>query len=115
DWAYARPVEKQFLTPFPSYAEPYVDVTIDGVRKRSKEKLHMYVGQARFALARPPGSIDLAGFVTLPFVEAIDSAIRHRLITLADTVSPKDPRAVSNQHPLRRWCDARPVMICVRS
>ena len=115
DWAQARPVEKQFLTPFPSYLEPTVEATVDGVRKRFKEKLHMYVGEARFALARPPGSIDLAGFVTLPFVDRIDSAIKHRLITSAEAVSPKDPRAVHNQHPLRRWCETRPVTICIRS
>ena len=53
-----KPVEKQFLTPFPSYLEPTVEVTVDGVPKRFKEKLHMYVGEARFVLARPPGSID---------------------------------------------------------
>jgi hypothetical protein len=115
DWAQARPVEKQFLTPFPSYLEPTVEATVDGVRKRFKEKLHMYVGEARFALARPPGSVDLASFVTLPFVERIDSAIKHRLITSAEAVSPKDPRAVHNQHPLRRWCETRPVTICIRS
>src|SRR5262249_33890364 len=33
DWAQARPLEKQFLTPFPSYLEPYVETTVDGVRK----------------------------------------------------------------------------------
>src|ERR1700681_2979385 len=41
DWAQARPVEKQFLTPFPSYLEPTVEATVDGVRKRFKEELHM--------------------------------------------------------------------------
>src|SRR5262249_53630419 len=80
DWAQARPLEKQFLTPFPSYLEPYVETTVDGVPKRFKEKLHMYVAEARFALARPPGSIDLASFVSLPFVERIDAAIKHNLI-----------------------------------
>jgi hypothetical protein len=115
DWAQARPLEKQFLTPFPSYLEPTVEVTVDGVRKRFKEKLHMYVGEARFALARPPGSIDLAKFVALPFVERIDPAIKHNLIAPADAVSAKDPRAVHNQHPLRRWCETRPVTICIHS
>ena len=115
DWAQARAVEKQFLSPFPSYLEPHVEVTVDGVRKRFKEKLHMYVGEARFALARAPGSIDLAGLVTLPFAERIDPAIKHRLITSAEAVSPKDPRTVHNQHPLRRWCEARPVTICLHS
>jgi hypothetical protein len=115
DWAQARPLEKQFLTPFPSYLEPTVEVTVDGVRKRFKEKLHMYVGEARFALARPPGAIDLASFVTVPFVERIDTALKHKLIAPAEAVSAKDPRAVHNQHPLRRWCETRPVTICIHS
>jgi hypothetical protein len=115
DWAQARPLEKQFLTPFPSYLEPTVEATVDGVRKRFKEKLHMYVGEARFALARPPGAIDLASFVALPFVERIDPAIKHKLIAPAEAVSAKDPRAVHNQHPLRRWCETRPVAICIHS
>src|SRR5262249_37788024 len=80
-----------------------------------KEKLHMYVGEARFVLARPPASIDLASLVTLPFVERIDPAIKHTLITSAEAVSAKDPRAVHNQHPLRRWCEMRPGTICIRS
>src|SRR3974390_1526165 len=56
DWAREHPTEKQFLTPFPSYVEPTVDVTVDGVRKRVKEKLHMYVAQARFVIAVKPAS-----------------------------------------------------------
>ena len=115
DWAQARPVQKQFLSPYPSYLEPMVEITVDGVRKRFKEKLHMYVGQARFVLARAPEALDLAGFVTLPFVQRIDTAIQHRLITAADAISPKDPRTVHNQHPLRRWCEARPIAICIHS
>jgi hypothetical protein len=115
DWAQARPIEKQFLTPFPSYSEPTVETMVDGVRKRQKEKLHMYVAEARFALARPPETIDLASFVTLPFIQRTDPAIKHELITPAEVVSPKDPRALHNQHPLRRWCETRSVTICVRS
>ena len=115
DWAQTKPLEKQFLTPFPSYLEPTVEVTVDGVRKRFKEKLHMYVGEARFALARPPGSLELAKFVALPFIERIDPAIKHNLIAPADVISAKDPRAVHNQHPLRRWCETRPVTICIHS
>jgi hypothetical protein len=75
----------------------------------------MYVGEARFALGRPPSSVDLASYVSLPFIERIDSSIKHRLIDSSEAVSPKDPRAVNNQHPLRRWCEARPVTICIRS
>jgi len=115
DWAQARPVEKQFLTPFPSYVEPMVESMVDGVRKRQREKLHMYVAEARFTLGRAPESIDLASFVTLPFIQRTDPSIKHQLITSAEAISPKDPRAVHNQHPLRRWCETRPVTICVRS
>ena len=63
----------------------------------------------------PPDALNLASFVTLPFVERMDPAIKHRLITAADAISPKDPRAVHNQHPLRRWCEARPLAICIHS
>src|SRR5229473_2455626 len=115
DWGQARPIEKQFLTPYPSYAEPTVEVTVDGVRKRFKEKLHMYVAEARFALARAPETLDLQSLVSLSFIERIDSAIKHRLVTPAEAISPKDPRAVHNQHPLRRWCEARPIAICIHS
>jgi hypothetical protein len=115
DWARERPVEKQFLTPFPSYVEPMVDVTVDGVRKRVKEKLHIYVAQARFVIAVPPTVVDLTRYVSLPFIERTDAAIKHQLITPAEVISPKDPRAAHNQHPLRRWCEARPVTICIRS
>ena len=106
---------KAVLDPVSSYVEPFVEIVIDGVRKRFKEKLHMYVGEARFAIARPASSIDLASFVSLPFIERIDAAIKHRLIAPAEAISPKDPRAANNQHPLRRWCEARPVTICIRS
>ncbi|HEY7243643.1 MAG TPA: hypothetical protein VH678_07135 [Xanthobacteraceae bacterium] len=115
DWAQTRPLEKQLLSPFPSFTEPMIETTVDGVRKRVKEKLHMYVAEARFLLGRPPGSLDLASYISLPFIERIDPAIKHQLITSAEAVSPKDPRAAPNQHPLRRWCDARPVTICIRS
>ena len=115
DWAQTKPVQKQFLSPYPSYVEPMVEVTVDGVRKRFKEKLHMYVAAARYSLARAPDALDLASLVNLPFIERIDPAIKHRLITSAEAVSPKDPRAVHNQHPLRRWCEARPLAICIHS
>src|SRR5262245_63595927 len=38
-----------YTTLFRSYLEPNVEATVDGVLKRFKEKLHMYVGEARFA------------------------------------------------------------------
>ena len=115
DWAQTRPIQKQFLSPYPSYVEPMVEVTVDGVRKRFKEKQHMYVAAARYSVARAPDALNLASLVNLPFIERIDPAIKHRLITAAEAVSPKDPRAINNQHPLRRWCEARPLVICIHS
>jgi hypothetical protein len=115
DWTQVRPAQKQFLSPYPSYLEPTIEIAVGAIRKRAKEKLHMYVGQARFALALPPHALNLAGFVTLPFVERMDTAIKHRLITSTEAVSPKDPRTVHNQHPLRRWCEARQLVICIHS
>jgi hypothetical protein len=116
DWANAKPVQKQFLSPYPSYTEPTMEVTVDGVKKRFKEKLYMYVAAARFSLARAPEAVDLASLVNLSFVERIDPAVKHKLITAAEAISPKDPRAVHNQHPLRRWCEARTTAtICLRS
>jgi hypothetical protein len=103
----ANPIQKQLLSPYPSYLEPNLEITVDGVRKRVQGRLHMYVGQARFVLVQPADALNLLGFVTLPFVERMDAAIKHRLITSADVISPKDPRTVHNQHPLRRWCEAR--------
>jgi hypothetical protein len=115
DWAQTRPLQKQFLSPYPSYVEPMVETTVDGVRKRFKEKLNMYVAVARYSLARAPDAVDLASLVNLPFIQRIDPALTHKLITSAEAVSPKDPRTVHNQHPLRRWCEARPLAICIHS
>ena len=39
DWMRARPLQKQFLSPYPSYHEPNVEITDDAVRTRVKEKL----------------------------------------------------------------------------
>jgi hypothetical protein len=115
DWAKARPLEQKYLGLYPGYAEPNSDLVVDGAKKRFKEKLHMYVGAARFVLSRPPESIDLARLITLPFVEQIDPAIKHRLITASEVTATQDPKVIYNQNPNRRWCEGRPTVICVRS
>jgi hypothetical protein len=115
DWAKARPLEQKYLGLYPGYAEPNTDLVVDGAKKRFKEKLHMYVGAARFVLSRPPESIDLARLITLPFVEQIDPAIKHRLITASEVTATQDPKVIYNQNPNRRWCEGRPTVICVRS
>jgi hypothetical protein len=115
DWARARPVEQQFLSLYPGYTEPNTDLVIDGVKKHYKEKLYMYVTAARFALSRPPGSIDLTRLISLPFVQQIDPMIKDRLITAAEVTSKPEPKIIFNQNPRRRWCEGRPTLICIHS
>jgi hypothetical protein len=114
-WAKAKPIQKQFLSIYPGYTEPNGDIIIDGVKKRYRRKLHMYVAGARFELAKPATSLDLARFTTLDFIEKIDPAIKSHLITSADLTRPKEPKIVFNQNPERKWCEGRPTTICVRS
>jgi hypothetical protein len=75
--------------------------------------LHMYVAEARFAVAKPPSAIDLARYTTPAFLEKIDPSITHRTIAAADAVPNKDPENPYNKRPDRRWCEgvARPVCI----
>ena len=75
----------------------------------------MYVAEARFVVGRAPASLNLAQFATLAFVERIDPAIKHQLATATDQARPKDARVTHNQHPQRKWCEGRPVVICLRS
>jgi hypothetical protein len=115
DWAKAQPLQKQFLSLYSGYSEPNDEVVIDGVKKRYREKLHMYVAQARFLLARPPGSLDLGRFATLPFVEQIDPAIKHRVLTAAEAAPAKEPKTIHNQNPQRPWCEGKAATICLHS
>src|SRR6202047_1666412 len=95
----ARPLEQQFLSLYPGYREPNTDIVVDGVKKRYKERLHMYVASARFVLARQPGSLDLARLITLPFAEQIDPAIKHRLIGSGEMTATQEPKVIFNQNP----------------
>jgi hypothetical protein len=79
------------------------------------EKLYMYVAQARFVLDRPPSAVDLSRYVTLPFLERIDPAIKHKVITPADVPALKDPQGTGNENPDRKWCTGRPTLICIQS
>jgi hypothetical protein len=116
DWARVRPIERQFLTLYPTYTEPNIEVIVDGAKKRYREKLHMYVAQSRFLVARPAASIDIAGLAKLPFIQRLDPAIQHRLLTAEEAAArPKEPKSLVNQNPQRRWCEGRATAICLRS
>jgi hypothetical protein len=115
EWAKARPLEQQFLSLYPGYKEPNADLIVDGAKKHFKEKLYMYVAAARLVLSRQPQSLDLARLVTLPFVEQIDPAIKHKVIGPGEVTSTQEPKVIYNQNPNRRWCEGRPTVLCVRS
>jgi hypothetical protein len=100
DWGRANPIQKQFLTLYPGYVEPTVNVTVDGVTKPVEEKLHMYVAQARFALPKPASSIDLARYATISFMQKLDPAITHAAL------SPANIKDGPNKNPNRAWCQS---------
>lgn len=114
DWSRARPLQKQFLSLHPTYVEPTINVVVNGVTKRHTEKLHMYVAEARFVVAKPPATIDLARYARLEFLSSIDPSIKHRPIAADDAVPHKDPESAYNRHPNRRWCEGG-SSLCIES
>jgi hypothetical protein len=115
DWARTRPLQRQFLALFPGYVEPTVQTTVNGVKKPVAEKLHMYVAEARFSLARAPAAIDLTRYANLPFLERVDPQITHKLMSAGDLLPPRDGEASTNTNPARPWCEPRPHTICIQS
>ena len=113
DWERARPQQKQLLSLFPSYEEPAAAGT-DKTGKAKKQRLHVYVAEARFPVAKPVASIDLSRMVTLPMLEQLDPSIKHRLITPADAIPNKDPKS-PNHNPNRQWCEGGGNVICIQS
>jgi hypothetical protein len=118
-WARVHPAEKKFLALFPSYVEPVVSNDADRGDKTAEktytDKLYMYVAQARFIVDKAPAAIDLSRYVTLPFLEKIDPAIKHNLITPADVTNFKDKAGTGNDNPDRKWCTGLPTSICIQS
>jgi hypothetical protein len=115
DWASKHPVQKKYLTLFPGYTEPGPGKAASADGEPSSGKLYMYVAQARFIVDRAPGTIDLARYVTLPFLEKIDPSIKHTLITVADVAPLRDDTGAGNDDPDRKWCTGRTALICIRS
>jgi hypothetical protein len=113
DWSRIRPLEKELLSLHPAYVEPTVNVTLNGVTKPYKKKLHMYVAEARFVLAKPPAAVNLPRFANLQTLQKVDPSIRHKAMGHADAMPLKDPEFAFNRRPDRRWCEAPAV--CVES
>jgi hypothetical protein len=119
DWERSRLSQKQLLSLFPSFEEPTINVTDDGAAKDGgaktrKRRLHVYVAEARFALAKPATSIDLSKMISLATIEQLDPSIKHRLITAADVIPNKDPKS-PNRNPKRQWCEGGGTVICIQS
>jgi hypothetical protein len=115
DWARAMPVEKQFLSLYPSYVETMVTRTVEGLTKTYKDRLHVYVTEARFLLTKPVSSINLSRYATLSFMENIDPQIKHEVIKPSDISILKDERNSNNKNPDREWCEGKAVTLCIRS
>jgi hypothetical protein len=113
DWTKARPLQRQLLSLYPSYEEPFLKHTSGGVTRTRKARLHMYVAEARFLVSKP--EIDLARYVTLPFIEKLDPAITSKILVAADAMPMKEPQFVNNRNPDRPWCEAKPMTICITS
>jgi hypothetical protein len=111
DWERARPQQKQLLSLFPAFEEPTLP---DSTGKSRKRRLHVYVAEARFSLAKPVASIDLSKMITLAMIEQLDPSIKHRLITSADVIPNKDPKS-PNRNPKRAWCEGGAALICIQS
>jgi len=115
DWERAQPNQKQFLSLYPSYSEPKINVTVDGVAKSYLNKLSMYVLEARFVLAKAPASVDLSRYVSVSFLDKVDSAIKHREITAGDAIPASNPEYAFNRHPERAWCATTAQLACIQS
>ena len=115
DWARARPLQKQMLSLYPAYVEPTFKVTVNGVSKTHKERVHVYVAEARFVLGKPPAAVNLARLTTLPFLERLDPAIKHRVITPAEIMPATHPELAYLRNPAREWCPPAMQGVCTQS
>ena len=53
EWARTKPIQRQFLSLFPSFTEGMIHRVIDGTRKEVKDELQMFITEARFLLSKP--------------------------------------------------------------
>ena len=107
-WARSMPLEKQALSPYPGYAEPTHNLTVNGVTKTARDKLHMYVAEARFVLPRPPQTILLQPALVNRWL-SIDPAISHRPLIPAEADNGSNPNAE------RAWCQLKQNLLCFQS
>jgi hypothetical protein len=115
DWGRARPTQQRLLSLYTGYEEPSVTVTAGSGKKTRRQRLYVYVAQARFLLMRPAESLDLSRHVSVAFLTRIDPAISHRKMPPADAMPLKDRGSANNRNPMRPWCESLTLVICVQS
>src|SRR4051812_30362735 len=80
DWSKVNAAQKQFLSLYPAFTEATVTRNVDGAVKTYKDKLQVYVSEARFLLGKSPEQIALTRYATLAFMEQLDPQIKHEVI-----------------------------------
>ena len=55
DWTRLKPIQKQYMSLYPTYTEHTVTRVIDGVSKTYRDEMQLYIVEARLA-SRPPSS-----------------------------------------------------------
>ena len=79
------PAQKQLLSLYPNLRRRHEPPsTVEGMQTTFKDRLQLYVAEARFLLNKPAASIDLKRYATLAFLEKIDPSIKHQVIKPAD-------------------------------
>ena len=115
DWGRRMPSQKQFLALYPTYTEGMTTRTVEGMQTTVKDRLQLYVAEARFVVSKPAASIDLKQYTTLAFLEKIDPAIKHQVIKPSELKLLNEERNHNNRNPQREWCEGSSVTLCVRS
>ena len=90
DWARAQPTQKQFQSLSQLWRAERRCRGGWGQEALPREAPHV-CGASPLCAGAGAGSLDLARVAKLPFVEQIDPAIKHRLITAGDVAGQKDP------------------------
>ena len=120
DWADKYPQRKEIswrcfrATWKPRLTKPRTAPSVNRAKKSPNGFLSTWRRRAFFSIA-PPGAIDLPHYVTLPFLEKIDPAIKHKELAPADALSLKDDAGTGNDNPDRKWCTGRTTLICIQS
>lgn len=97
-WMRERPVQRRFLSMLPDFREPLI-------KGGGVAKLQVYVGEARFRVARPAQVFDLKRYASIQFLESLDPAVKHKPIAVSDIAINQDA-SLANQRPMnRKWCE----------